>query len=90
MGARGAVWDRLPAGGFLDGTCRENKDPGQSSVPVAGEQHLLRLPLQSGHGNLPMALGAGGADGGIHPAKVHIRRQDKGHTLKYGVPFGDI
>ena len=90
MGARGHIGDGVPASHRPDGVRREDEHPRQIFVPAAGEQHLLRLPLQGGHGNLGEAPASGCADGGVDSAQIHIRRHEEGHALEHGVPLGYV
>lgn len=66
----------------------ENEDPGLSGVPVSGKQDGLRLPCQSGEGNLRKALLTGLRNSGIDPPQIHVRRHDEGNVLKESVPGG--
>ena len=65
MGARGHIGHGFSAGDGGDRLGGEHKYPRQIFVPAAGEQHLLRLPLQSGHGDLGEALLLGGVAKGF-------------------------
>ncbi len=90
MGTRGNVRDRLPAGDGGDGLRRQHKYPRQIFVPAAGKQHLFRLSLQGGHGDLGEAPGPGRSDGGVDPVEIHVRRHEEGHALEHGVPLGHV
>ena len=88
MSAGRRVRDRRPARHLRNRFIGEDEHPGFPGVPITGEQHRLRLPLQGGNGDLRMPFLPGFFHGVIQPPQVHVRRHDERHSLKEGVPGG--
>lgn len=87
---RWGIGNRWPAGDFRDCLFGQGKYPGPARVLVAGDQDRFGLLLQGGNGDLLQAPAAGGLDGGVQAAQIHVGGDNQGPPLIDGVPGGHI
>lgn len=80
------IGNRRPAGDLHDRFFGQGKYLGPPRVLVAGDQNGLGLFLQGGSGDLFQAPVAGGLDGGVQAAQIHVGSDDQGLPLIDGVP----